>query len=308
MIQETIRSCWAQTVLPDEIVIGDDSEDDRTAILIGKLREGSPVPMVYRRHAPPLGQSRNVQDIFEAAASTWLLLIHDDDWLLPEAVAALTAPLRQGEQADVLFGKQLRASDDGVVDEAGGESFNRLFHRSSETAGPQRDSLRSAVLGQFPNNGYLVRRSLAVEVGYHRDHLRDGCDYAFGLHLAAAGARFWFVNAFTAVYRHSELSILRNALGSTCDIDMATAVRPYLGGLDPHDPVMRNKIRADLYRAAVWCGLKRTRRMQVLHWALDSRWGLPWWPEGLSALAALLAPRARTRVKPFLGLPKDVLS
>lgn len=302
MIQETISSCWAQTVLPDEIVIGDDSEDDRTEIQIARLRASSPVPLVYQRNTTPLGPSLNVQRIFERATSDWLLLIHDDDWLLPEAISALTDPISRGESVDAVFGMQFQASSDGVIDEAGAEALNRTFHRTSEHIGLQPDPLRSAVLQQFPNIGFLVRRSLALEVGYHHDPIRDGCDYAFGLRLAAAGARFWLVGSFTSVYRLSASSITRGPQSAaSCIMDMAAVTRPFLDDLDPQDVAVRDKVHADLYRAVVWCGLKRTRRLEVLRWALNSRWGLRWWPQGLSALAALVAPGTRTEVKRLLG-------
>jgi glycosyltransferase involved in cell wall biosynthesis len=294
----TVRSCQDQTVLPDEIVIGDDSDDDRTTTLIDTLGRNAPVPVRYFRNHPPRGQSLNVQHLFETASSDWLILIHDDDWLLPNAVESLTSPLLIHPDIDAVFGKQYLASADGEIDPASGVALNRTFHRNARDAGPIADPVRSAVIGQFPNNGYLVRRAAAIAAGYHDPAFKDGCDYRFGIALAVHGARFFFVDEYTAVYRLSATSILRGGNLNTCSIDMATANRRYRHLLDHRDPELREKVRKDLYRAVVWSGLTRRRRLETLGWALDPWWGLGWWSaDSILALSALVAPNLREAIR-----------
>jgi glycosyltransferase involved in cell wall biosynthesis len=292
--------------VPSEIVIGDDSDDARTEALVGRLRAAVPIPLIYLRNTPPLGQSRNVDRVFASATGDWLLLLHDDDWLLPDAIESLLAPLRRPHNIDVVYGKQFLASNDGVIDCEQSEALNDAFLRDHRQTGLQPNALRSAILQQFPNDGYLVRGPLARQVGYHRDDVKDGCDFAFGLNLALADAKFYCVDAYTAVYRFSATSVSRSAGRDTMSLDMAATTRKCLHLLDRNDFEVRTKVRDDLYRAVVWCGLNRTRRVEALRWAISPRWGLRWWRrEGVLAAAAIIAPGLRQRVRAWLRSTSD---
>jgi glycosyltransferase involved in cell wall biosynthesis len=306
MLLHCVQSVLDQTMPACEIVIGDDSDDARTEVIIERLQATTLAPLIYVRNTPPLGQSRNVDRMFASAGGKWLLLIHDDDWLLPNAIESLLAPLRKQQGIDVVFGKQLLASHDGVIDYKESETLNHAFYRDHHQTGLQPNSLRSAILQQFPNNGYLVRSCLAREVGYHRDNVKDGCDFVFGLNLALTDATYFCVDAYTAVYRFSATSVSRSAGGGTMSLDIAATTRKCLHLLDRNDVEVRAKVREELYRAVVWCGLHRTRRIEALRWAISPRWGLRCWRrEGILAAAAIVAPRLRQRVRAWLRPTND---
>jgi glycosyltransferase involved in cell wall biosynthesis len=301
MLSHCVQSVLDQTMPPREIVIGDDSDDARTEALIGRLRAATPPALIYMRNKPPLGQSRNVDRMFASAAGKWLLLIHDDDWLLPNAIESLLAPVHKQHDIDVVYGKQLVASNDGVIDYKESEALNRDFHRDRHQTGLQPSSLRSAILQQFPNDGYLLGSRLARHVGYHRAGVKDGCDFVFGVNLALAHAKFYCIDAHTAVYRLSNTSVSRSAGRGTMSLDIAATTRKCLHLLDRDDVEVRAKVREELYRAVVWCGLHRTRRVEALRWAISPRWGLRWWRrEGVLAASAIIAPDFRQRVRAWL--------
>jgi glycosyltransferase involved in cell wall biosynthesis len=298
MLRKCIQSIFDQTLLPQEIVIGDDSSNARTADMIQAMEIPGSISLVYWRNEPPIGQSRNVQRIFEASTGGWLVLIHDDDWLLPAALKHLTSPLREGHRVDVVFGSQLIARADGSIDQNASVRLNSSYYRTAEHCGIQSDPVWSAAIQQFPNNGYLVRRASAITVGYHRDGIGDGCDYVFGIELALAGARFFCVPVDTTVYRLSPTSVARGRVATnTAALDFARTVWKYRSELPLDDPALRAHVRDVNYRAANWCGAHRRHRMEALKWVFHPVVGVRWWrTEGLGLLSAFIAPRIRSRI------------
>src|ERR1700687_4466922 len=59
LLQLAVKSCLDQTVLPSEILIGDDSPDDSTRLIVEALAASSPVPIRYFHNSPALGQAAN---------------------------------------------------------------------------------------------------------------------------------------------------------------------------------------------------------------------------------------------------------
>jgi len=96
---ELLQSIYDQSVLPAEVVICEDMSPQRDAIrsIAAAWREpfaAQGCALNYHENERNLGYDGNVRRIIQAAKSTWVLLIGNDDLLLPgciEAVAAYTA-------------------------------------------------------------------------------------------------------------------------------------------------------------------------------------------------------------------------
>jgi glycosyltransferase involved in cell wall biosynthesis len=160
-----------------------------------------------------LGQAGNVDRLISNAKGDLVCLLHDDDLLEPSALERLSAPFAD-PCVVASFGKQI------VVGHAGDErieetqKLNFQCRRTSAHSGLQKDSLISAITGQFPNDGFLVRRAAAQQINYQslETVFGHGCDYGFGISLALNHPvdAFYFVDEFTAKYRESKTSISRN--------------------------------------------------------------------------------------------------
>lgn len=205
-----VRSCLNQTMLPAEILIGDDSPDDRTRLVIEELAAGSTVPIRYFHNRPGYGQARNVDRLIQEASGDFISVLHDDDEFEPTALQLLAAPF---DDPDVVasYGKQYLMSELGVRDMAWSEELNQTYSRTDEFAGAQRDAIEAAIIQQFPNDCYLVSAPAAKRVGYLRagELGGDACDFMFGLLLAQSvrGKKFYFVNEYTAAYRTTSESV-----------------------------------------------------------------------------------------------------
>ncbi len=205
-----INSCLAQSYSNIEIIISDDSPDNTSELAVKQLGEYSG-KIRYCRNVPSLGQARNVNQLFELALGEYIVLLHDDDYLLTDAVENMYQCFQEDPDIDACFGKQQVIDMQGEVLLQETQGLNQDYYRGDEYAGTQLPVMKSALVSQFPNDAYLVKAELAKLVGYRASpEVSHACDYDFGLRLAARAKKFYFLNQFTAAYRVTETSILRD--------------------------------------------------------------------------------------------------
>jgi glycosyltransferase involved in cell wall biosynthesis len=210
LLIEAITSCFANKYRPLEITVGDDSPDNESERAVSALRPPDGVSLAYHWNKSRLGQPRNVNALFVAARGDRLILLHDDDRLLPGAIDILDAAWRSNPGLSAVFGKQQIIDMDGTVIATKTRELNLYYERTRVKYGRQPSALTSALLRQFPNNGYMIRTSIAQQVGYSDfETSGDACDFDFGVRVAKRRPElgFYFVDEFTAEYRETEGSI-----------------------------------------------------------------------------------------------------
>jgi glycosyltransferase involved in cell wall biosynthesis len=298
LLRIAIDSALAQTEPPVEILVGDDSPGHETETLVAELGQNASLPIRYLREGAPLGQAANVERLFREATGERLILLHDDDLLLPSALATLEAAFRSDPSVIAAYGKQLILSEMGAADEAGSERLNRDYRRTGAYAGIQPSALKAALLQQFPNDGYMVATAVARRVGYRIAGVRDACDFAFAINLARAGGRFVFVDSYTTGYRMTVESVSRSRGDRSAwealrlvlaapDIDKEdTEVKAWLARQLPY-AINAAAREGDLRRALAWYFAPGHRRAILT-------------PGGLARLIRILAPQLTLRLKDAL--------
>jgi hypothetical protein len=121
-----------------------------------------------------------------------------------------------------------------VIDESGSltadaEGVNAGYFRTPDRAGLV-DGMMAGATSMFPNNGFMIRREAALEVGYSDDG-RAGlaADFYFGFRLGRLGKPFYFVPEFTAMCRLTPGSLSRTGITDNA----YRAVRTLLEELPP---------------------------------------------------------------------------
>jgi glycosyltransferase involved in cell wall biosynthesis len=196
-LADTMASLLKQDYRPFEIVIGDDKPNADNEALLATLKPDDGITIRYMPNHVRLGQAGNVNMLFQESGGVWIVIMHDDDFLLPGALSALHAGAVRHPGAAAVYGKVTIVDAGGNVDMAATIQGNRDFGRTPERAGAQSSSLAAAVDGRIPHNGFLVRADLARAVRYRgRDEVGDVCDYDFGIRMAVAApdAPFVFVD------------------------------------------------------------------------------------------------------------------
>ncbi len=94
-IQNALKSCLMQTVLPDEIIVIDDASTDQTEFLIKQIQSDR---IVYKKNGQNKGPSfcRNIG--IQSARYSWILFLDADDIFHPQKIEILLHFLLQNEQ------------------------------------------------------------------------------------------------------------------------------------------------------------------------------------------------------------------
>lgn len=199
----------AQTRVPDEILVSDDLGSEETQELVMAFAQRASFPVRYVLCATGQSLADNINNCLREAACDLVLLLHDDDLLTPRAVEALSQPFEENKELVGVFGKQLIISDGGEEQPGNSEGLNTSYRRNATYAGLQADAIVSGLWQQFPNDGYMVKTSVARKV-LHEPRYRAASEVDFGIRMGEQGA-FYFVDEYTAKYRLSAQSLSRGA-------------------------------------------------------------------------------------------------
>lgn len=298
-----LQTCFMQDYRPLEIDIGDNSPDDQTARLVGSITPPHGIMLRYRRNDPPLGPVGNMQRLFAGARGSRLLLLHDDDGLLPGAISALDAAFRMAPDVVMAYGTP------EVIDERGErvpeetERDNINARRSPERAGLRRDLLTCALWRQVAINGFLIDTAAMRRIGY-RDRAEIGLavDTDFVIRLAQAYrgvGTFAFIDRATSQYRLAPTSQRFNE-PDTCWKFYDDVSR--LGGLAPEEEEARDGLLAQIARAAVIENALGGRRRAALRIFRSRHYPRPeGWARTIYVLGLLAMPRTFRAARGFVG-------
>lgn len=135
LFRTALRSVLAQAAplgARVEVVVSDDSTDAATGEVCERQLRGWEGMAGYHRNVPPLGMAANWNRCVELAEGGHVLLLHDDDFLLPGALAAVVGALDSCEPPPevLLFGVDVVG--------AGGRRRRRQSVRHRQYLPPQR--------------------------------------------------------------------------------------------------------------------------------------------------------------------------
>lgn len=199
-----LNSCLNQTFLPEEIIVGDDSPNSETQLWLEENRSNWPVKLTYQHNMPGLGQAGNVEQLIQSVKTKYILLLHDDDALMPSALENLFAVFSRNQELDVVFGKQYVMDSAGKRDDQASEEINSFFGRDSSYSDRELNSMEVLLRQQLPSNSFLMKSSLAQDVHYgEKQYAGNGVDFHFCLKLCIKKARFYLVDQYVSCYRVS---------------------------------------------------------------------------------------------------------
>jgi glycosyltransferase involved in cell wall biosynthesis len=259
-----LQSVLSQSPTPYEVLVGDDSGNNETEQVVRNYSNEHRIK--YLKNAPPLGQAGNVHRLFQEAEGDFLILLHDDDRLVDGALRTLLSGFENRPGVVATFGKQQVITPEGTVKWEATKGVNHGYYRTAEYTGKQSSSLRSAVVQQFPNDGYMVRVDAAKKVGYKQPGVGDACDFAFGVELARqTGRDFYYMDSFTSQYRRSEESIARGEEGGDAAYRALKLVLNNLPKEVTKDPAVQDWIRRKA-PVAIMVAAEHGHAWDGLHW------------------------------------------
>lgn len=213
---EALLSCVNQSYLPTEIVVGDDSLNNDTELLLNELilKNGIAIKINYFKNYPSLGQGRNVNKIIENIKYSKFLLLHDDDKLEINALKLLLSEFENSVEPHVVYGKQLVIEENGKINHHKTTQLNEHTKRSEQSSIFSLSSINAAIVQQFPNDAFLINTACFKSVKYF-DESRNAVvgtavDFDFAIRLALTGYSFKYINVYTSKYRITRISVSKS--------------------------------------------------------------------------------------------------
>jgi glycosyltransferase involved in cell wall biosynthesis len=154
-----------------EVVVSDGSVDDRSAQVVRRLLTGWPGGYRYVANRPPLSLPGNINRAMGLANGDWILQLHDDDYLLPNAGPVIFEAVYRAaaDERVLLFGVQ-------IVDVHGGVHRRQQFRRERylEPRQALRHVLRNSSFVRMP--AAVVHRRAFEDEGLYDTALGGPCD------------------------------------------------------------------------------------------------------------------------------------
>ena len=202
-LPDAVESCLQQNYEDIEILIGDDSPGQQTQDVVQtcfKAVLGKKV--FYFKNPRSLGQAENVHSLMMSATGDTIMVLHDDDYLLPEALNDLRGILEKSPEVIAVFGMYLYINSKKEILEYETERRNKLFYKTEEFQGTKLSPQLSALLQQFTGEGFLVRAEYAKKTGYdYAGAAGDACDFYFGWKLSQFNKPFYFLHRYISAVR-----------------------------------------------------------------------------------------------------------
>ena len=172
LLERNLRSVIAQPELADklEIVVSDNSDNDASEQLVKELLARWPGTWTYIRNDPPLYMVENFNRSLKEGKGTFLMSLHDDDYLLPGSLEKALAYLEARQDRHVhLFGIDVVDSEERVLKR---QTFRRRSYLEPKQALWKLISNSSFV--RVP--GLIMKRDAWEEFGFFRPAARNQCD------------------------------------------------------------------------------------------------------------------------------------
>ena len=268
LLRYCLASCMAQDYRPLEVDVGDNSPDgdDDCERLVASLQPPPGVTLRYRRNRPAGGLADNLNALFAAARGRRLVLMNDDDALLPGAVSAMAAGFAMAADVVVAYGTLERITPEGAPAPRETRIHNAQANRTPEHAGLRRDPLVCALWRQIPPIGFLIETGVAQAVGYFNpSEVGLSADTDFGVRLALAYRErpFAFIPDVTVQYRLPS----PNGITARSKASVAWGLYDLAAGLDdlsPEEATARDWLLRRLAHPAVVAHALGERRREAL--------------------------------------------
>lgn len=231
-LERAARSVLAATPVPGaavELVVSDNSPGDESERVAERLLAEWRGASAYVHLPASAGAVGNFNSCVEAASGRWVLILHDDDRLLPGATEPILSAIAAAGPDDraLLFGCRVVDGDGRVLRR---QEFRRELRLSPATA--LRRVLRHSSYVRFP--ALVVRADAYAEAGPFDDSVGGATDLDMWVRLfAAAGVRC--VPATTCEYTvHADTWTTRMFTAATvADVQRIFGRAAQLGVLSP---------------------------------------------------------------------------
>jgi GT2 family glycosyltransferase len=275
-LREAVKSALSQTYDNLEVLIGDDGDVEEIHRWGDQLMREEP-RVRYQHNKHNLGLAPNWNRLADDARGEYIIIIGDDDRLLPDCLAALVAGILPDYA--VAFSNHYLIDRDGQrLPEktlAHTSEYNRDFLPAGRVAQPEPTVWSNAV----PSSAALIRTDAVRRLRFKED--LNTPEIEFFLRLAQEGGQFFFVPDYLVEYRIHPQSATSAGLRSEELANRLLAIQASPGSED-----RKRQFMGPLLVNAVSRCLLRGDREQARKFLADPYYPQPYW-QHISAIVQL---------------------
>ncbi len=226
-LKEAVASARTQTYSNIEVLIGDDGTSQEIKAW-AEFISAVDSRVRYQRNERNLGLAGNWNALAAAARGEFIVIIGDDDRLLPNFVEKLLELIESG--TNVAFSNHFLINSEGIRLDQESAAWTKRYRRDRLSTGALADASVSVWQNSVPISAALLRTRDVQRLRFKEE--LNCPEIEFFARLANQGAHFVFTPEYLAEYRTHPASATTNGLRSEalvkylCDIAVPAHVEP----------------------------------------------------------------------------------
>ena len=204
-IGEQLESLFRQTRVPDEILIGDDSADDKTFQAVEAVRSHYAGELRYFKNTPKQGICSSFEKLYKLASGNLVFFCDQDDVWLPEKIEKMTAEIQKYPQCDLLFCDSF--CTDSRLNKSGETMFSLYGINNNDVHAINRGKAFPLVVMRnipFSSHDIVLRKPLTYNIFPFNSHLGAYHDQHLGYLTSYMGKMRCLPEPLTLYRRHEK--------------------------------------------------------------------------------------------------------
>lgn len=160
-LAEQLDSIRAQTVLPDELVVGDDRSTDETVSMIGRFAETAPFPVKLEKNEKNLGSTKNFEKTLKRCAGDLIFLCDQDDIWHADKIATIVGEFETSKNIGLVFSDAVMIDENSKLLE--GSLFDFTFGPSERRRSCGQEFYKTILSGNVVTGATAAFRSRFLE-------------------------------------------------------------------------------------------------------------------------------------------------
>lgn len=209
LLQVCLQSIIDSRVKMLEVVIGDDGGDEATKKVCENFAKALPIIYLPPRPYPLKGSlSSNLNRLLKAAKGEWILLLHDDDFLLGDHSSY---PIQFYNEFDFYFTDHFNTDKNGLIDEEKSKWASNKYGRIHLKEGLQQDVFDLAINERVCLDGFYVKTKFVKGI-LPDESLGPVADFFWMFYLLNSGIKVGYLSKKTFAYRSTDAGLTANGI------------------------------------------------------------------------------------------------
>lgn len=193
-LQRNLQSIISVGLNPLEVIVGDDSGDFETKTVCDEFCELLPIFRLAPNGKGSL--ATNITRLCNAAKGDWILLLHDDDFLVGNHSSF---PMCFEKDYELFFTDHWIANNDGIIQKETSHKNSKYYGRNLLNEGLQTNNLNIGLQQHICLDGFYIRRDALGDIRPDQD-LGQVADYFWILDILSNSIRVGYSSQRTFAY------------------------------------------------------------------------------------------------------------